>query len=48
MEMQEDTSRRGFGGVPQFALLFPQEWGIKGVESGLSDSLFRVVPSDSG
>jgi len=31
MEVQEETSCRGLGGVPQFSyLFFPQEWGIKG------------------
>jgi hypothetical protein len=26
---------RGFGGVPQFSFLIPQEWGIQGVENGV-------------
>jgi len=33
VEVQEGTSCRGCGGVPQFSLFSPQEWGIKGVES---------------
>ena len=37
-EVQEETSCRGSGGVPQFSPLFPQEWGVKGVEDVLRSS----------
>jgi hypothetical protein len=30
VEVQEGTSCRGFGGVPQTSLFFPQEWGPGG------------------
>ena len=47
MEVQEDTSCRGLGDVPQMSLSSPKSGG-QGVESGLSDHLFRVTPGEAG